>query len=368
MRLLKCGQLILILILFTLCLSGCWDIIPIEERALVMVLGIDQNENHIRLSAQVPTIKNLIQTASNFTDRQKPIVKPFVVESNSMLDAIQQLEDRIYQSMIIGTVKIIIISPQVAEKDLLNILTIFLRQPMVSFQTLVLCSEDKPDEIIRFEAPFDIQPGLIISKQQRSALKLARSFPIELWDFIARIDNRIIDPFLPIIKLDQENKSYLLEGIKVFNKDKIVGTLSPDESYIFGVLTGKVEEAFKEITVKNQLIGFSKVAYRPKIRIIERQNQPIIQIEINVQGTLLQIPEGFPNRVETYRLFKNEIENQLQKEVLLGVKKLQLLNTDPVGFRKHMEIAGINNWDEVYPGIPVNVKVHFKYRNLSPAF
>jgi spore germination protein KC len=367
MKLLKYRRLGLIL-LCVLCLSGCWDIVPIEERAMVMVIGVDKVENHIRLSAQVPTIKSLIQTTSNFTDRQKPMVKPFVVDSTSILDAIQQLEDRIYKSMIIGAVKIIIVSSQVPQKDLVNILTVFLRQPMVSFQTLVLCSEEKPDEIIRFEAPFDIQPGLIIGKQQRSALKLAHSFPIELWDFIARIDNRTRDPFLPVIKLDQENKSYLLQGIKVFNNDKIVGTLSPDESYLFGVLTGKVEEAYKEINVKNKSVGFSKVAYKPKIRIMNRQNQDIIQVEINTQGTLLQIPKEFPNQVESYKLFKKEMEKQLKKEVLSVVKKLQALNTDPVGFRKHLEVAGIKNWSEVYPGIPVEVKVHFKYRNLAPAF
>ena len=146
----------------------------------VIVIGVDRNADLIRLSAQVPTIKNLIQTASNFTDRQKPIFKPFVVESKSLLENIQQLEDRIFQSMIIGAVKIIIISPQVAEDDLLNTLTVFLRQPMVSFQTLVMCSEDKAEEIVKFEAPFDIQPGLMIGKQQVSALKLIRSFPMHL--------------------------------------------------------------------------------------------------------------------------------------------------------------------------------------------
>jgi Ger(x)C family germination protein len=373
MRLLKYGRLGLILIC-VLCFSGCWDIIPIEERALVMVIGVDKVDNRIRLSAQVPTIKNLIQTASKFTNRQKPMVKPFVVESASMLDAIQQVEDRMHQSIIIGTVKVIVISGGLAEQDLVNVLTIFLRQPMVSYQTLILCSADNhPDEIIRFEAPFDLQPGLIIVKQQRSALKLVRSFPIKLWDFIARIDNGISDPFLPVIKLDPKNTSYVLQGIKVFNKAKPVGTLSSDESYVFGILTGKVEEAYREITVKNQQVGFSKVAYQPKIRIIKRQNQAMarayaIRAEINTQGTLLQIPKGFPNRVDTYRLFKKELENQLEKEILSVVKKLQLLNTDPVGFRKQMEIAGIKNWSEAYPNIPVEVKVRFKYRNLAPAF
>ena len=50
------------------------------------------------------------------------------------------------------------------------------------------------------------------------------------------------------------------------------------------------------------------------------------------------------------------------------VKKLQLLNSDPVGFRKQLEVAGNKNWAEVYPITPVEVKVNFDYRNFAPAF
>ena len=181
------------------------------------------------------------------------------------------------------------------------------------------------------------------------------------------------DPYLPIIKLDQENKCYLLEGVKVFNKDKIVGTLSPDESYLFGILTSQVEEGYKEITVRNQEIGFSKVQYKSKIRIIKRLNQDgtrpyLIRVEVKALGTLLQIPQGFTNRVESYKLFKAEMEKQLKRQIWSFVKKLQFLNTDPVSFRNHLEVAGIKNWKEVYPMIPLEVKVHFDYRNFAPAF
>ncbi len=367
---LKYTRLGLILSLVLLCLSGCWDIIPIEDRAQVLVLGVDYatvggNENGVRLSGQVPTIKNLIQTASTHTDRQKPIFKPIIVEGKSLLEDIQQMEDRVFQSMVIGNVKMIILSPQVAEKDLVNFLTIFLRQPTVSFQTLVLCAENSASDIVQFEAPFDIQPGLMIGKQQNSALKLIRSFPMRLWDLIARIDNGITDPYLPVISLDQDNKCYVLNGLKVFHGDKIVATLSSDDSYLFGILTGKVEEGYKEITVKNQEIGFSKVQYRTKIRIVKDQK---LQVEVKTSGTLLQIPEGFPDRVETYKLFQREMEKQLRGQVLSFIKKLQSLNSDPVGFRKYMEVAGIKNWEEAYPGFPVEVKVRFNFRNYSPSF
>lgn len=373
MKLFTHGKLWLILILAMVCLSGCWDILPIEDRAQVLVIGVDSvrtpdNKSEIRLSAQIPTIKNLIQTASNLTDRQKPIFKPFVVESKSLLKCIQSLEDQLFQSMAVGNVQLIILSPKVAADDLLNILAIFLRQPTVSFQTLVMCAENSAAEIVQFEAPFDIQPGLMIGKQQVSALKLVHSFPMRLWDLIARIDNGITDPYLPVISLDRENKSYVLEGLKLFQGDKTIATLSPDDSYLFGILTGKVEEAYKEITVRNQAIGFSKVQYKSKIRIAKHQNQNRLQVEIKAAGTLLQIPKGFPDQVATYKLFQKEMEKQLREQVLSFIKKLQSLNTDPVGFRKVMENAGIMNWDEVYPGFPVDVKVKFRFRNLSPAF
>lgn len=368
MSLSKYGRLGCICLLLVLSLSGCWDIIPVEDRALVMVMGLDRDDGNVRLSVQVPTIKNLIQTASTFTDRQKPTFKPFVVESPSLPEDIQQLEDRIFQSMIIGTIKIIIISPRIAAGDLLDNLTILLRQPMVSFQTMLLCADNRADAIVQFEAPFDIQPGLIIGKQQLSALKMARSFPIRLWDFVARVDNGITDPFLPIIKVDSENKSYLLQGIKVFRRDKLVGTLDPEDSYLLGILMNKVEESYKKINIADKQIGFVKTRYRSKIRIVKHQHQNRLLIEVNTQGRLIQIPKGFPNRVKIYQLFKTAMERQIKREILSIVKKLQRLNSDPVGFRKHMEVAGIKNWREVYPNIPVDVKVHFKFHSLSPAF
>ncbi|NLY74692.1 MAG: Ger(x)C family spore germination protein [Firmicutes bacterium] len=368
MSLLKHARLGLIFSLMLLCLSGCWDVIPIEDRAQVLVIGVDRNEGRIRLSAQIPTIKNLIQTVSPFTDRKKPIFKPFVVEGKSLIETMQRLEDRIFQSMVVGNVKLIIISPQAAEDDLLNILTIFLRQPTLSYQTLVMCSENSAAEIVRFEAPFELQPGLMIGKQQASPLKLTRSFPIKLWELVARIDNGITDPYLPVIKPDRDNQSYIIEGLKLFRRDKIVASLNPDESYLFGVLTGKVEEGYKEITVQNQEVGFSKVRYKTRIRIIRNRNHDRIQVEIKASGTLLQIPKGFPNRVATYKSIKTEMEKQLKRQILALVKKMQLQNTDPVGFRKRMEIAGIKDWEKVYPLIPVDIKVRFKFRNLSPAY
>lgn len=373
MRLMKYGWLGLLFILIILCLSGCWDIIPIEDRAQVLVIGVDyapasDNENRVRLSAQVPTIKNLIQTSSPFMDRQKPVFKPLIVEGKSFLEAIQSMEDRVFQSMVIGNVKIIIISSQAAQADLLDILTILLRQPTVSFQTQVMYSEDSAEEIVRFETPFELQPGLMIGKQQESSLKLIQSFPMRLWELIARIDNGITDPYLPVISLDRENKCYVLDGLKIFQGDKIIATLSPDDSYLFGILTGKVEEAYKEITVQDQVVGFSKVQYQSKIRTVKQQNQKQLQVEIRATGTLLQIPKGFANRAATYKMFRNEMEKQLRKQILSFIKKLQSLDSDPVGFRKSMEIAGIKNWDEIYPKVPVDVKVQFKFRNFSPAF
>ena len=90
-----------------------------------------------------------------------------------------------------------------------------------------------------------------------------------------------------------------MEGVKVFNKDKIVGTLSPDESYLFGILTSKVEEGYKEIIVKNKEIGFSKVQYKSKIRIIRRQNQDRIQVEVNSPRYITANSEGVsqPGRI-----------------------------------------------------------------------
>lgn len=360
-------RLVGMLFLMVFLLSGCWDINPIEDRALALLVGIDRNANVFQLSAQLPTIKNLIQTSSSFNNREKPVFKPFIIESTSLIDCIQQFEDRIYQSAVMGSVKVIVISPGVAREGVMNVLTIFLRHSMVSPQTLIFSSENSPAEIVKFEAPLEIQPALMIAKQLRSPMKLARSFPMELWDFIARVDNKTIDPYLPIIKLDQDNQSYILEGIDVFSKGKLVGSLSADESYIFGALTGKVEKSLKEISVHNQKVGFQQVAFKPHIKVIKQGAENAILLKIDTVGTLFEMPPGLANNVQTLKRIKIAMEDQLEKEIIPVVKHLQALNSDPVGFRKYLEVAGVKNWREVYPNIPVKIKVNFSYLNLPKA-
>lgn len=360
-------QLFGTLFLMVLFLSGCWDINPIEDRALALLIGIDRNANVFRLSAQLPTVKNLIQTASSIENREAPVFKPLVIESASLIDCIQQLEDRIYQSSVMGSVKVIVVSPRVARQGMMNVLPLFLRYSMVSPQTLVFSSEDSPEDIVKFEAPLEIQPGIMIYKQLRSPLKLARSFPIELWDFIARVDNQTIDPYLPIIKLDQENKSFILEGLNLFSDGKLVGSLSADESYIFGAITGKVEKSLKEISVNNKKAGFQQVAYKPHIKVIKHGAENSILLEIDSVGTLLEIPPGLADNPQTLKRIKRAMENRLEKEITAVVKRLQALDSDPVGFRKYLDIAGIKNWRGAYRNIPVEVKVKFNFLNLPKA-
>jgi hypothetical protein len=82
---------------------------------------------------------------------------------------------------------------------------------------------------------------------------------------------------------------------------------------------------------------------------------------------LFEIPPGLPNNVQTLRQIKIAMERQLEKEILPGVKHLQVLNSDPVGFRKYLEVAGVKKWREGYPSIPVKIKVNFSYLNLAKA-
>jgi hypothetical protein len=165
------------------------------------------------LSAQIPT-------SSSSAGREKPVFKPFVVESASLLDCIQQFEDRTYQSAVIGSVKVIVISPRMVGLDVLNVLTLFLRYSMVS-----------------------------------------------------------------------------------------------------------------PITFTNQKVGFQQVTFKPHIKVIKYGAENTILLKMDTVGTLLEMPPGLANNAQTLNRIKIALEKQLEEEIMLVVKRLQALNSDPVGFR-----------------------------------
>lgn len=109
------------------------------------------------------------------------------------------------------------------------------------------------------------------------------------------------------------------------------------------------------------------MAYKPHIKVIQRGAENAILLKIDSVGTLFEIPPGMSNNVTTLKQIKIAMEKQLAKEIMAVVKHLQALNSDPVGFRKYLEVAGVKNWRAVYRSIPVKIKVNFNYLNLPKA-
>ncbi len=360
-----CNCLFLVGIMVTV--SGCWDVSPIEDRAIGLMVGLDKVGTRYRIGIQIPTLDNLAQTNSPNHTKGTTIFQTFWAEGSSLLSMVQRIEDENYRSFVGGSVKVIVVSKTIGADGIARLLGSFLRHPMVSPQTLILLTDQKVADILNHQPVLKLQPALTIVKQMASPLKRSRTYPMELWEFIARMDNQSPDPYLPIIRLDPQNKNYILEGLALFKGQKLVGKLDSEESYIFGAVTSGAERGLVNIQVGREKVGFSMLSHRAKVKVITANHRKLLEVQLNVKGILLDIPPDFPDQQIVLEKIKKAAEKQYRIQVKNLIHKLQQLDTDPVGFGRKLELAGDRCWRDAYRTVPVKVvaRVNIRY---SPPF
>jgi spore germination protein len=368
MNVIKLARAGLFALLLSLTGAGCWDISPIEDRALALMLGLDRVGDGYRVSIQVPTISNFIQTNNGGVQRDQHAFQAFVEQGASLAGIFQRLEDENYRILIAGSVKVIIVSRSLAEQGLSRLLASFLRQPMISPQTLLLLAIQSPEEILRWQPGFKMQPALIIGKQLRAPLKRSFSYPMELWEFVARVDNRAPDPYLPLIRINRANGSYLLEGLALFRDDKLVGFLSPEEAYLFGILSGKARKAIIQFAAGQDSVTLHNVYHRTRLDVVRSNHRNILRMRLAVKGSILDLPPSMEtDRPENLEYLKEEAQRQLTARIGGLIKKFQTLGVDPVGFGNQLIIAGVPEWRETFRQIPFRIQTTIDYRYTPPA-
>ncbi len=351
----------------TVAVSGCWDIAPIEDRAIGLMVGLDKAKPGYRIGIQIPTLDNLAQTNSPNHTKGTTIFQTFWAEGESVSSLIQRIEDENYRSFVSGAVKVIVVSETIGADGIARLLASFLRHPMVSPQTLVLLTDQKVADILNHQPVLKLQPALTIVKQMASPLKRSRTYPMELWEFIARMDNQSPDSYLPLIRLDPQNKNYILEGLALFKGQKMVGKLDSNESYLFGVLTSSAKRGLVDIQVGKATVGFSMLFHHSKVKVVTANRHKLLEIRLNVKGILLDIPPAFPDQQTVLETIKKAAEDQYRVQVKNLIHKLQLLDTDPAGFGRKLELAGDRHWRDTYRTIPVKVIANVNIR-YSPPF
>ncbi len=158
-------------------------------------------------------------------------------------------------------------------------------------------------------------------------------------------------------------------GTAVFRADKMVGTLTTQETRALAIMKGQFPLCY--YTVQDPLdprevvLGRVTLTDKPKIDVAIRDGRPVFDIAVSLEGETLSVASGISYEKTEYRtLLEQQISNVFEEEINKFFRKTQELNADVAGLGYHLrpEFGTIDefygyNWVDKYRSADIRVKV-----------
>lgn len=360
---------VLIILLFCILLTGCWNYRGIDELALVAGMAIDKDfeTNTYLLTFEIVDLSVSIKDSGMDSTYVE-------AEGKTILEGIRNAKKRLYNKLYFGNANVAIISEAVArEEGIRNIIDVFLRDAEFRVTLSVLVSQESTAKEVLLVKGTDHK---IISHELQEILEQDHKVTgstrnMHVFEIYNTLRSPGISLVLPACRLvtNGDQKTTEVNGLAIFHDDRLAGYLTPEETQAYLFAVGEIQGGILAVSLteeKNYETSFEITKNLTKVTTKVKDGQIIITIYLK---TIVFIPEfrGEFDFIEKDSVHAVEmaVASHLKTRIESLVKKMQ--GNEPMedifGFGNHIskkdprlwqEIE--DNWGEVFKTLEVEVK------------
>lgn len=363
--------LLILMIMSAVALSGCWDLLEVDRRAFVTVVGIDLSPpDKIMVTVQIPLPRRIFSSGNTSGNQRGKVFFTIPITGDTAHDAFDNLQTETYRNLVIDQNKAVFIGEEAARQGVRPLLDSLIRNPKAPSQALVMIAHDcTAAEILKFEPVQEILPGEEFTQAGQTVEKYDRTYFIPHWRFMQRIIHGSIDTYAPLIGLDKTNGVFVMAGVAVFNNDRLAGDLAFDEAKNFGVLASLMRAGRMTFTLTGRTETLRNISAKTAIKVLSIDKNPFFKIKVQLKGMHSEKTRNYtPLTPKNIKTMQNEIAQVLKPKLEDTVKKLQQLNSDVINFGEELRVQQPGlwkavDWKKIYPTVPFEVQVKVKIEN-----
>lgn len=384
-------------------LTGCWDRLEIEERAVILGIAVDladkeerkefsevshlgdifprPDRNLIKVTAQI-AVPGRIPLGPGESGSSSPGQKPVWVLSavgSSVDDAMMVLQQELADRIFLGHLRIIVISEDYARKGLSNLNDYFRRNPEVRRLAWMVVSKGKAFELINASPELERVPALYLLAMMDHAVEMGK-YPNEfVGKFWSKLTSKGQDPYLPYVSIKRK-ENVDIAGLAIFKDDKLVSVTKPLEIAFFMGITGFKGGGYTAFTPypdSSHTIMFRANNRSSKIKVQRVNGRPHAEVWVQIEGNIEEKSDEHTFYLDNskLKLLENEISKRLEDGYSELIKKTQKAGTDIFGFGEYFraresdywnrEIKTKQNWRKMYKELTVKLYVQIKIRRVG---
>lgn len=393
---------LLLLSLMIPLLSGCWDRLEIEDRAVVLGVGIDtakkeaeqkeEETSHLKGSWPAPE-KGLVRITIQVAVPGRIPLGPgstgsgdggqntvWVVDGvgHTVDDAFNNLQQRMSAPLFFGHLRIIVVSEAYAKKGLQNLNDFFRRNPEIRRMNWLVVSQGPAEDLMRAPPHLERVPTLHLLNTMDHSVKMGRLPNTFLGVYWSSSSAKGREGYLPYIKL-KEQGTVELSGLAYFRKDVMVGATKPLEIPMFMGIVGihtAGGQAFVRIPGSTDYVLFGARTRKSVIKTKIENGKPKVYVKILIEGNLLEkTSEEATLTTDTIKQIQKELEKSSLKAYHSLIAQTQEKGSDIFAFGEHIrskhpgywnrEIQTNEKWQEHYKELSVEVRVQLFVRRVG---
>ncbi len=309
----------IIIILFSLNLTGCWNYVEINEKSFILATALDYLPEQ---SEYLETVEIGTSIAVGESITLKGEV--FQCTGITVFDATRNLITILGEKILWNHVQAVIIGQSVlAEPNHLIGLLDFLRRDAEPREDLylMLSKEKTAAEILTALAPkSDEIVGFKLQNIFQNQNYLSKYKAVPLWEFIDKLASPGVEPVLPTLKVwtTRGKKVIVVDGMAVFKKTALQGYLDQMETRYFLWITNAVKGGVIPIQTKSHgetaLLTLEIFRSNTETKPVYQAGKLVMQLKINTTVGLAELGTAIDFTSEKQR-------EQLQKDAARTIER-----------------------------------------------
>lgn len=384
-------MLVVALLVLSLILGGCWDMIDVEKKAYVMGLVIQsstgtpltqsspalkpEDKEDYYLTLQVILPKNLAGKEGGGGGDQKPV---WVLSGTgkTIFEVMRGIVNRTESPLGLSHLRVIILSEEIARGGITEVMDFFARRFEVGFQSAILVvPSGEADNILQVQPKIENIGSIYLFNQMEQATKFGKSVSVKLGNLYMNLregTNFVLPRVVP-------GKDELqVAGGTVFKQDRMVGWLGESDLRGYLWVTDQMQNGMMTVGPfsyppdPNVIFTYEITEAKRKIRPHVSDGKVSFTVNISTEGTIGEVRGNYYTNPMINAAMEKEVTKAIKEQIEHAILRMQEMGVDIFGFESELKkrypmVAEKLNWDEEFPNaeVAVNVKVFIRRTGLA---
>ncbi|WP_084760245.1 Ger(x)C family spore germination protein [Cohnella panacarvi] len=386
-------------------LTGCWDRLEIEERAVVLGISVDLEKpgaakeesdvSHLKGAFPVPNQRMLRVAVQIALPGRIPLgpgeggggkggsegtVWVIDVVGHTLDDALMNLQQQVSGRLFFGHLRVIVVSEALARHGLQNLNDYLRRNPEVRRMAWMMVSKGSALEVMRAAPELERVPSLYLMSTLDNAVRLGK-FPVNyVGMFWSNTSKKGQEAFLPYVEIRKE-QNIQVQGMAIFTYDKMVGSTLPFDIAAYMGIKGLNPAGYRGfVPIGNnpsRTVTIYATSRKSMIKASIRNGKPYFKVSIFTEISMEEkISEQFSiNSSDILKEIEDTNRKALKKACENLIEKTQKAHSDIFGFGEYVRAKLPNYWNkkvitkgawqEMYPNVDVEVTVNTRMRRVG---